>query len=177
MTRHIARRIAQPQIERNPRPVAGSLEFSTGKDSAFASSIYITASRLDRIAAELTEQDWLLLSFVADSRLATSRQLIAGLWTDDPKPNPASARAGARALKRLSEWRVLDPLPGRAPGRVGGGVAPLILAVGGGGCTLRGRRPRRPRFDRGAAGACLSPCVSWGVGRAPMGTAGLVRQG
>jgi len=140
MTRHIARRIAQPQIERNPRPVAGSLEFSTGKDSAFASSIYITASRLDRIAAELTEQDWLLLSFVADSRLATSRQLIRRFWTDDPKANPASARAGARALKRLSEWRVLDPLPGRARGGVRGGSATLIYAVGVAGAKLLARR-------------------------------------
>lgn len=145
MTRPIARRIAQQQTERNPRPVAGSRKFSAGEDSALAPSIYITASRLDRIATELTEQDWLLLNFLADSRIATSRQLIRRFWTDDPKAEPAKARAGARALKRLSSWRVLDPLPGRARGGVRGGSATLIYAVGVAGMKLLARRGLRLR--------------------------------
>jgi Replication-relaxation len=140
MTRRIGRRIAQQQIERNPQSVAGSGEFSAGEDSAFAPSIYITASRLDGITSELTDRDWSLLNFVADSRLATSRQLIRRFWTDDPKANPASARAGARALKRLSDWRVLNPLPGRARGGVRGGSATLIYAAGVAGTKLLARR-------------------------------------
>ncbi|HEV7564376.1 MAG TPA: replication-relaxation family protein [Microbacteriaceae bacterium] len=140
MTRPIARRIAQRPNERNPHALADSPQFSTGKDSAFAPSIYITTGRLERIASEMTELDWSLLSFVATSRLATSKHLVCRFFTDDPKADPARARAGSRALKRLSDWRVLDPLPGRARGGVRGGSATLIYSVGVGGRKLLARR-------------------------------------
>jgi hypothetical protein len=140
MTRPIARHVAQCQIERSPRSQAASREVSTGKDFAVASSIYVTTGRLDRIGAELSERDWSVLNFIATSRLATSRQLVRRFWTDDPKTNPAKARAGARALKRLSDWRVLDPLPGRARGGVRGGSATLVYAVGVAGKKLLARR-------------------------------------
>jgi len=140
MTRLIARHIAQREHSRNPGVRAGSRQISTGQDSAVASSIYITSGRLDRISAELSERDWMVLNFVATSRLATSRHLIRRFWTDDPKADPAKARAGARALKRLSDWRVLDPLPGRARGGVRGGSATLIYSVGVAGTKLLARR-------------------------------------
>lgn len=140
MTRPMARRIAQRPGGRDASPQAASAGISTRKDSAPAPSIYITASHLDRIACELTERDWSLLNFLAGSRLATSRQLVRRFWTDDPVNNPARARAGSRALKRLAEWRVLDPLPGRARGGVRGGSATLIYAVGVAGVKLLARR-------------------------------------
>ncbi len=145
MTRPIARHIAQRRSGRNPGCQAESCRFSAGKDCAPASSVYLTASRLDHIASELTEHDWSLLNFLATCRLATSRQLVRRFWTDDPKAEPAKARAGARALKRLSSWRVLDPLPGRARGGVRGGSSTLIYAVGVGGARLLAQRGLRLR--------------------------------
>jgi protein involved in plasmid replication-relaxation len=141
MTRPIARHIAHAGGARNPGVQAGLPEISTRKDCALAPSIpYVTAARLDRIASELTDLDWSLLSFVASSRLATSRQLIRRFWSDDPKADPARARAAGRALKRLSGWRVLDPLPGRRRGGVGGGSAVLVYSVGVAGAKLLARR-------------------------------------
>jgi hypothetical protein len=136
VTRPIARRIAQRPDGRDASPQAASAGISTRKDSAPAPSIYITASRLDRIAAELTERDWSLLNFVATSRLASSRQLTRRFWTDDPANHPARVRAGSRALKRLAGWRVLDPLPGRARGGVRGGSSTIVYSVGVAGVKL-----------------------------------------
>jgi hypothetical protein len=140
MTRPIARHIVQGSSGQNIPTQAAPGQISTGKDCVFTSSVYLTAGRLERVAAELSERDWSLLGFVATSRLATSRQLIRRFWTNDPKANPARARAGARALKRLASWRVLDPLPGRAQGGVGGGSAPLVYSTGIGGVKLLARR-------------------------------------
>lgn len=145
MTRHVARPIAQCGIGRNPATGGGSRVISTGKDCALAPSVYITAGRLDRITRELSEQDWSLLLFLADCRLATSRQLVRRFWTDDPKVEPARARAGLRALKRLADWRVIDPLPDRARGGVRGGSATLVYAVGVAGRKLLARRGLRLR--------------------------------
>jgi hypothetical protein len=140
VTRHIARPIAQREGHRNPRPQAAPAQISTGEDCVVASSIYFTAARLDRIASELSDLDWSLLSFVATCRLATSKQLIRRFWVGDPKAEPAKARAGSRALKRLSDWRVIDPLPGRARGGVRGGSATLVYAVGVAGRKLLAQR-------------------------------------
>jgi Replication-relaxation len=140
MTRPIARRIAQREDRQNLSSQAESSQISTGEDCAVAPSVYLTAGRLDRIAADMTDLDMAVLGFVATSRLATSKQLVRRFWTDDPKANPARARAGARALKRLTDWRVLDPLPGRARGGVRGGSATLIYAVGPAGSKLLKRR-------------------------------------
>jgi hypothetical protein len=142
----MTRPIAQREDARNPHARAGSRQISARQDLALASSIYITRDRLHRIASDMTEADWLLLNFLSASRLATGKQLVARFWTDDPERHPAEARAGRRALKRLSDWRVLDPLPGRARGGVRGGSATLIYAVGVAGTKLlagRGLRQKR----------------------------------
>jgi hypothetical protein len=88
----------------------------------------------------MSERDWALLNFLAASRLATGKQLVARFWTCHANGDPARARAGRRALKRLSEWRVLDPLPGRARGGQRGGSATLIYRVGVAGAKLLARR-------------------------------------
>lgn len=141
MSRPVARPVPPRPDGRAPRPGAESRPVSTRKDCASAPSVhYVTATRLGRIAADLSPLDWSLLDFVATSRLATSRQLIRRFWTSDPAGEPARARAGRRALKRLSDWRVLDPLPGRARGGVRGGSAALIYSVGVAGRKLLVRR-------------------------------------
>jgi Replication-relaxation len=146
MTRPVARPIAQRRSASNPGAYAGSRQISARKDLAVASSIYITHDRLHRIASDMTEADWTLLNFLSTARLATGKQLVARFWTDDPERHPAEARAGRRALKRLSDSRVLDPLPGRARGGVRGGSATLVYSVGVAGAKLlagRGLQQRR----------------------------------
>jgi len=146
MTRPVARPIAQRASAHHPPALACSRRISTRQDSASASSIYITHDRLHHIAADLTELDWTILGFVSAGRLATGKQLVARFWTNDPARHPAEARAGRRTLKRLSDWRVLDPLPGRARGGMRGGSASLIYRVGVAGVKLleqRGLRQRR----------------------------------
>jgi hypothetical protein len=140
VTRHIARHVAHAPDGQGPGSLAKSPAFSTRKDCPSAATVYITTARLDTIASELTDTDSELLSFLATSRLATSKQLVRRFWTDDPKGNPARARAGARALKRLAGWRVIDPLPGRARGGVRGGSATHVYAVGVAGAKLLARR-------------------------------------
>ena len=146
MTRPIARHIACNEDGPNASPSAASSRIWAGKDSADSSSVhYVTAARLERIGAELTERDWEVTRFVADHRLATSKQLIRLFWTADPLAEPARARAGSRALKRLSDWWVLDPLPGRARGGVRGGSATMIYCLGVAGRRLLARRGLRLR--------------------------------
>lgn len=146
MTRPVARPIAQRTSAGNARSAATSPQISTRKDSAVASSLYITRDRLHRIEADMTERDWTLLGFLSATRLASGKQLAARFWTDEPEKYPAEARAGRRALKRLSGWRVLDPLADRARGGVRGGSATLVYRVGAAGVKLlagRGLRQRR----------------------------------
>jgi hypothetical protein len=141
MTRPIARPIAQDPTPESSPSCRGFSPDSTREDCASSSSVsYVTASRLDLIASNLSPLDSSVLSFVATSRLATSKQLVRRFWADDPQANPAAARAGRRALKRLADWRVLDALPGRARGGVRGGSATLIYAVGVAGTKLLARR-------------------------------------
>jgi hypothetical protein len=141
MSRPIAQPVARGEDGRNARLQAGSPSVSTRKDCASAPSIhYVTAARLDRLASDLSALDWSLLDFVATSRLSSSKQLVRRFWTDDPARDAAKARAARRALKRLSDWRVLDPLPGRARGGMGGGSATLIYCVGVAGHKLLARR-------------------------------------
>jgi Replication-relaxation len=140
MTRPIARPILQPPISPSPPATRPSHPIPAGKDGAKAPShSYVTARRLDHIAASLTDRDRAVLLFVAESRLATSKQLVRRFWTPDPTADPARARAARRALKRLADWRVLDALPNRAIGGVRGGSDTLIYRVGVAGRRLLAR--------------------------------------
>ena len=141
MTRPIARPVVQPKPLPNSPATRPSHTFSAGKDGAPAPShSYITPARLAHISTSLTDRDAGILAFVADSRLATSRHLVRRFWTPDPASDPARARAARRALKRLSDWRVLDALPGRAIGGVRGGSDTIIYRVGVAGRKLLARR-------------------------------------
>jgi hypothetical protein len=98
---------------------------------------YLTPSRLHQIGQAMSEADWRLLDFIHQSRFATGEQLIRAFWqTDDATSN--AARRGRRALKRLTDWRVLETLPRRVSGMRGS--AGLVYYPGRAGVRLLGAR-------------------------------------
>ncbi|MHB8243283.1 MAG: replication-relaxation family protein [Solirubrobacteraceae bacterium] len=86
----------------------------------------------------MTDTDWLVLGFVSNSRLASGHQLIRRYWLTAER-NDARARAGRRALKRLTDWRVLDALPRRVGGERAGSSG-MVYTVGVAGAKLLARR-------------------------------------
>jgi Replication-relaxation len=121
----------------------GSASLSAAKDCAAARPSRITAGELHRIAARLSEQDFQALSFVAANRLASGKQLVRGVWMADRETQPSEARVARRAVKRLGDWRVIDPLPGRTVGGLHGGSETIVYGVGAAGMRLLGIRGQR----------------------------------
>jgi hypothetical protein len=99
----------------------------------------ISATRLETISSRLAEADWQVLNFVSECRLATGKQLVRRFWQTSDR-NTTAARTGRRMLKRLADWRILDPLPTRAVGGLHGGSDTLIYGVGVAGVKLLARR-------------------------------------
>jgi len=127
------------------RALAVSGQLSAAKDSLPASPSRITANQLQVIAGRLTGQDWRVLGFLAASRLATGKQLVQGLWMADRHSTPSQARIARRGLKRLSDLRVLDPLPGRTVGGLHGGSDTIVYGVGVAGARLLAQRGQHQR--------------------------------
>ncbi|HSZ13112.1 MAG TPA: replication-relaxation family protein [Solirubrobacteraceae bacterium] len=138
MTRPIASPVKSSRERRNPRTGVASRDFSPPKQSVPARSNYITPDRLYRIQQRMTDSDWLILGFVSSSRLASGHQLIRRYWLTS-EPGDARARAGRRALKRLTDWRVLDALPRRVGGERAGSSG-MLYTVGVAGVKLLARR-------------------------------------
>jgi Replication-relaxation len=138
VTRPVASPITSSAPAVNTRPGLASLEISPPKQSLPSRSNYITPERLYRTLQRMTETDWLVLSFTSDCRLASGNQLIRRYW-QTPERNDARARAGRRALKRLSDWRVLDALPRRVGGERAGSSG-MVYTVGVAGAKLLARR-------------------------------------
>jgi hypothetical protein len=109
---------------------------SAAEDCAPAHPSRITAGELQRIADRLTDLDSRALSFVASSRLASGKQLVRGVWMADRDSEPSRARIARRAVKRLADWRVIDPLPGRTVGGLHGGSDTIVYGVGVAGIRL-----------------------------------------
>jgi hypothetical protein len=141
MSRPIARPIARSSMPGIRRSGPGFLPVRARKDSASPRPSRISARQLDRIASDLADLDREVLGFVSAYRLATGKQLVRRFWGGDHERD-ARARIGRRALKRLADWRVLDPLPGRARGGVRGGSDSLIYSVGVAGVRLLTRHGR-----------------------------------
>jgi predicted DCC family thiol-disulfide oxidoreductase YuxK len=99
----------------------------------------ISSARLEAIASRLTESDRAVLNFISECRLSSGKQLVRRFWPSDSHHAPA-ARVGRRALKRLSDWRVIDPLPIRTVGGLHGGSDTLVYGVGVAGVKLLARR-------------------------------------
>lgn len=138
MTRPVASPVTSSRQRRNPPAGVASRDFSRPKQSAPARSNYITPDRLYRTLQRMTDTDWLVLGFLSSSRLASGHQLIRRYWLT-PEPGDARARAGRRALKRLTDWRVLDALPRRVGGERAGSSG-MVYTVGVAGAKLLARR-------------------------------------
>jgi hypothetical protein len=120
--------------------LGGDFRFvSAANDSLLGSHLRISATRLETISSRFVEADWAVLNFVSECRLASGKQLVRRFWQTSDR-DTAAARAGRRALKRLADWRVLDPLPIRAVGGLHGGSDTLIYGVGVAGVKLLARR-------------------------------------
>lgn len=138
MTRPIASPMTSSRERRDPGTGVASRDFWTPKQSVPARPNYITPDRLYRTLQRMTDTDWLVLGFVSSSRLASGHQLIRRYWLTSER-NDARARAGRRALKRLTDWRVLDPLPRRVGGERAGSSG-MVYTVGIAGAKLLARR-------------------------------------
>lgn len=138
MRRPVAQPVGSEANGRKAMLDAASRGFSPPKDLASARSSYITPERVFLVSRELVERDWQILNFVSDCRLASGKQLVRQYWqTADREAN--AARAGRRALKRLSDWRVLDAMPRRIGSRRSGSDG-LVYGVGRLGVRLLAQR-------------------------------------
>lgn len=138
MTRPVASPVTSSWERRNLRIGVASRDFSRPKQSVPARSNYITPDRLYRTSQRMTDTDWLVLGFVSSSRLASGHQLIRRYWLTSERGD-ARARSGRRALKRLTDWRVLDALPRRVGGERAGSSG-MVYTVGVAGAKLLARR-------------------------------------
>jgi hypothetical protein len=139
MSRPIARPIASRASAQTPNRGGEYPAISAANDSLLGRPLRISATRLDYIYSQLVEVDWQVLDFVSECRLASGKQLVRQFWRA-PDRETARARAGRRALKRLADNRVLDPLPIRAVGGLHGGSATIVYGVGAAGVKLLARR-------------------------------------
>lgn len=139
MTRPVARPVASKGVSEKSCPSGDFRSVSAANDSLLGSHLRISATRLETISSQLVEVDWAVLNFVSECRLASGKQLIRRFWQTRDRDTSA-ARSGRRALKRLADWRVLDPLPIRAVGGLHGGSDTLIYGVGVAGVKLLARR-------------------------------------
>ena len=140
MSRPVAQPIAQDSAPGMSRSGPGFPEITGRKDSASPRPSRVSARHLERITSELSDLDRDVLVFVSAYRLATGKQLVRRFWAGDADEHDLRARVGRRALKRLADWRVLDPLSGRARGGVRGGSDTLIYGVGVAGVKLLAQR-------------------------------------
>jgi hypothetical protein len=138
MNRPTKRPGATSRLGAIPRNGAASAAIWTANGSVFPQPhSYLTPSRLHQIGRAMSEADWRLLDFIHQSRFATGEQLIRAFWqTGDATSN--AARRGRRALKRLTDWRVLQTLPRSVSGMRGS--AGLVYYPGRAGVRLLGAR-------------------------------------
>jgi hypothetical protein len=108
-------------------------QITAAKDSPSSHSSRISSRQLDDIVSQLSDHDRSVLRFVSEVRLASGKQLVRRFWLNGNPDN--QGRVGRRALKRLTEWRILDVLPRRVGG-VRAGSDGLIYGVGVAGSRL-----------------------------------------
>jgi hypothetical protein len=86
----------------------------------------------------MSDRDQELLRFVHESGLASGQQLVRCFWPAGGH-GAGAARAGRRALKRLTDWRVLETLPRRIGGMRTGSNG-MVYRVGRAGIRLLAAR-------------------------------------
>lgn len=138
-----------PHIRRNEHPLGqiaaakdrlSSLLLSPSESPAGTSGLRrISRRELDVIQEAMSDQDWELLAFVQQVRLATGAQLRRVFWPGIASEHEAVARQARRRLQRLGEWRVLDRVMDRVAGGRRGGSQSYIWHVGPAGLRLLDR--------------------------------------
>src|ERR1035441_5451652 len=116
---NIGRNIASSHASKKPWTGATFRTSGATNDSAKRRHSHLSARQLEDLAADLTNYDQAVLIFLAQVRLATSRQLARRLWSSKT-PTDSGAWAARRAIWRLESWRVIDRLPPRGGGVRGG---------------------------------------------------------
>jgi hypothetical protein len=144
MTRPMAQPIASSRIGESGRTVAASRRVSDGTDSPTAVSSRFSVTGLEWIARDLSDNDWAVIGFLTEARLATGHQLARRLWASRVPTDPA-ARLARRCLARLERDQAIQRLA-RRMGGVRGGSTSIVYALGQAGRRLliaRGHTPRR----------------------------------
>lgn len=121
-----------------------SERIGAAKDSSFFESLSpvaprISLRRLDAIEQALSDTDREVLLFVQRLRLCSGAQLRRVFWPVQTVESEPVARTCRRVLRRLADWRILDPLPGRTAGGRSGGSQSYTWHVGPAGLRLLGR--------------------------------------
>jgi hypothetical protein len=133
MMRPVGRPTASSPTARNPLVGGQFCGITAAEDSSSPRLVRVSTSRLAEIAGQLTEIDRAVMELVADLRLASGAQLERAFWWQGSPE--ARGRRARRALKRLTNWRVLDRLP-RSIGGVRAGSAGFIYSLGPAGARL-----------------------------------------
>ena len=108
---------------------------------------YVTTTRLQLLKEQITERDQRILADVATFRVMSGRQLQR-LHFHTTDGRSAEGRAARRALLRLSEHQLLQPLERRVGG-VRGGSAGHLYVLGAAGVRLFGVAARARHREPG----------------------------
>jgi Replication-relaxation len=138
MSRPVVRPGTSSPMAESSRTGGASQTFSTANGSALPQSLsYLTANRIYQLGQSMSDLDWRLLQLVHEGRFASGAQLIRAFWQTH-NAQSASARAGRRTLKRLTDQRVLATLPRPITGMRGS--AGLVYYTGRAGVRLLAAR-------------------------------------
>lgn len=138
----VARSVASSSAPRDPQRGGGSDRISAANDSRLSRPSRVSARTLDDIDRRLGDHDREVLHVVARLRIASGDQLARALWEEEPGSD--RRRRARRALKRLTDWRVVDRLP-RTVGGVRAGSSGFLYCVGPVGARLLARYQTTPR--------------------------------
>lgn len=121
-------------LETTPAP--SYLRMSSSERAAASWTGPIGSRRLERIRDGLSHRDWLVVDLVRRHRYLTTRQ-IEGFAFHDHASALTGARVCRRVLRRLADYRVLEPLERRIGG-IRAGSASYIWQLGRVGRRLLG---------------------------------------
>ncbi len=142
----LARPLASSRAPWNPAAGGDSHQITTPNHSSLPSSFSsrVSSARLDAITSRLTLTDRAVLGLVARARLCSGGHLERLFWSEGGAGS--HARQARRALRQLTEWRVLDRQPRPIGGRRAGSRG-YVYSLGPSGLRLlqreTGARVRR----------------------------------
>lgn len=129
MSGPVGRPIALPRPVQSARTGRSFPAITAAKEEpASPGSSRISRQRLARLDEALLPRDRELLAFVAEVKLASGRHL-ARLFFPEALTSQSAARSARRVLRRMTDLRLLEPLPRRVGG-VRSGSDGLVFATG-----------------------------------------------